>query len=172
MIEVTLTADQELRAARIGFKRRANALKRGLVGRHYATSQWEGNAEGACSELAAALALDVPWTGEHQFEPPFTLPDIGERTEVRWARRRREPRLIIDALRDKQDRLYVLVTGFAPVFLIHGLILGADARRPEWLHHYEERDVYRVPAIELRQLELAATERYDPAMVTHTDVSA
>lgn len=99
--------------------------------------------------------LALPWTGETLWDvpPAERLPDVGERVEVRWAMSSTTPMLTYDAERDCDDRFYVLVTGFAPEYEIHGYILGANARRPEWRHRYPERVVYRVPAAALMPLE-------------------
>jgi hypothetical protein len=154
-MRVTLTTEDELRAAAVGYARQRIAVQHQRKPRHFGGSRWGGHIEGACAELAGSIGLDLPWTGEEVWEtPPATrVPDLGERTEVRWvAPSRYESILNYDAARDLDDRFYVLVVGFAPTFDIVGFLRGADCRQPAWLHQYPERAVYRVPASSLRPL--------------------
>lgn len=151
--EVTLTPEQELRAATVGFELTRNALVKGYKSRHYGASRWGGGIESSGAELAVSILLELPWTaaertdiraGEH-------IPDVGDAVEVRLSQALRgvQPSLYFDAERDFDDRFYVLCSGFMPTFRIHGFILGMHARRAEWRHTYPERTVYRVPANEL-----------------------
>jgi hypothetical protein len=152
-VGVKLQRDDELAAARIGFARQENAVKRGLPPRHRGGSRWGGHIEGACSELAASIALDLPWTGRDVLgEPPFRdVPDLGTATEVRWSLTGSSG-LIYDPRRDHDGRIYVLVIGTAPDFTIVGYLHGQSCRRQEWLHAYPERTVYRVPTGALHQI--------------------
>lgn len=154
IVRFTMKTDEELRAAGVGFARQENAVRRGLEPRHRASSLWGGHIESACAELAVALVTGRPWSGENVLGlPPFDGgADVGERTEVRWVAPSGDLHLNIDARRDHGERLYVLVSGFAPTYEIHGYLLGRDAARPEWLTRYPERDVYRVPARALRAI--------------------
>lgn len=159
LIEITLTVQQDIRGARVGFSRRRNALELGLTSRHENSliGFWASHAEGALAELAVSLALGLPWTGEHflhgrdGYNPPV---DVGTATEVRWSPPgSREPLLNLDAKKDKPASQYVLVVGFAPTYRLLGYIRGSDGRRNAWLVVYPEREVFRVPASELRPLE-------------------
>jgi hypothetical protein len=159
LLIVRLTSEQELRAADVGYRRQRNAVERGFPPRHRGGSLWGGHIEGACAELAASIAYALPWTGEEVWTVPPTdrVPDLGDRTEVRWvAPSRYEPTLNFDAERDLDDRYYDLVSGLAPEFTIHGHILGATARTAGLKVDYPERTVYRVPASALSPIRVAA----------------
>ncbi len=146
-------ADQ-LEAAEIGYERTRRAVVRGGEPRHRAGSLWGGSIEGACSEKFVARWRVLPWTGAALWDvvPAEPVPDVGELTEVRWVAPGATPYLYFDALRDKPDRFYVLVTGYAPNFEILGYIAGDKTGRPEWFHRFPERDVFRVPAAALAYL--------------------
>ena len=138
-----LTPEQEIEAATIGFRRQRNAVMKRYPPRHRGGSLWGGHIESACAENAASLALGQEWTGATVWETPpsIRIPDIGTRTEVRWVDRRTDPRLPYDIAKDHLDRLYMLVTGFAPSFEILGYIQGARALEVGEIKHWPERDV-------------------------------
>jgi hypothetical protein len=155
-VGLTLTLEQELRAADVGYRRQVNAVRHGWKPRHVGGSRWGGHIEGACAELAGSLWTGLPWTGEKVWDvpPAERVPDLGTNVEVRWtAPTARDLFLYLDALRDKPERFFLLVVGFAPDFEIIGWIKGENARRNSWLVVYPEREVYRVPAAELHPVE-------------------
>ncbi len=145
---------EELRAAEVGYRRQRIAVESQREPRHRGGSLWGGHIESACAELLVSRWLALPWTGETVWErpPDVRLPDVGELVEVRWVAPSREPVLNFDAEKDKDERFYVLVSGFSPEFEIHGYVKGEDARQEAWKHRYPERTVYRVPAAALRYL--------------------
>jgi hypothetical protein len=152
-VTVTLTPEQELRAAAVGFARRRIALEQGHKSRFYG-NLWGGNIEGACAEFAVAIYTGLPWTGEPVWtvRPAEALADVGERIEVRWvAPGRHEALLNFDARQDCDDRFYVLVRGYSPRYEILGYVLGSDARDHQ-TKTYPERTVHRVPASALKPL--------------------
>jgi hypothetical protein len=156
MIDFHLSVDDEIRAARIGGRRRINAYRLGQSrARHFNGSNWGANIEGACAELAVALALGLEWTGENQFQPPFTLPDVGDDIEVRQVGRGNRLVLRFDErdISDKAERRFVLAEGWAPSFSIHGWARPAEAKRDEWRTIYPERLVWEMPATHLHPLE-------------------
>lgn len=150
MIRVELTLEQELRAARVGAKRYLNARRNGLQGRHYNGSQWSAHIEAACSELAVALALGLPWSGEHVFEPPYDRPDVGDNIEVRHVGGGRLVLRMDERDLAKTDRVWVLVTGWAPSFGVVGAWESGLVLPSSWIHEYPERSVWEIPASELR----------------------
>ena len=84
---------------------------------------------GAAGELAVARFLGIDQElGINTFH---TVPDVGGNIEVRTTTRE-DGRLVVRN-NDSPSRLYVLVTGTPPEMVIRGAIMGADARRPEWL---------------------------------------
>lgn len=162
MIEVTLTPEQELEGATEGFERQSWALRNGLKPRHLTTSLWCAHLEGALAELACSIALNLPWTGKGfragaGVEHPA---DVGDSIEVRQVfpphRGTNEPLLGFDPKRDRRDRWYVLVVGFAPNYVVVGRLLGTDCMREEWKVVYPERELYRVPASALIPIDSAS----------------
>jgi hypothetical protein len=153
MIELRLAPTEELKAAEIGYQRQVNAVRQGFTPRHRGGSLWGGTIESTCAELAVAIALELDWTGREVWErPPVeSVPDVGGSIEVRWSERGQF--LTFDATRDKESRLYVLVSGYAPRFKLLGYMAGDRCRRPEWHHSYPERDVYRVPVEALNPID-------------------
>lgn len=156
-IKVTLTPEQHLEAATIGFNRQANAIRKALTSRHASICAWEAHIEGACTELAASIVTGLPWTGRDVLhtpgQPRYTGPDIGERTEVRWSRPSKwEPRLRFSPESDHDDRFYVLVSGWTPAFTVYGYVLGVEARELGTPHEYPDRTVLYVQASKLRPI--------------------
>lgn len=154
-MRIELSPAQHLAAAAVGYRRQANAIRHGLKARHRHGSRWAGDIEGACAELAAAIAVGLPWTGEEVWighRPTATRePDIGRLTDVRWSAptwNGAEPVLRIDT-RDEPAWAYLLVVGYAPTFDVVGWMTGEAAPLHGTLRHYPERDVVEVPAGEL-----------------------
>jgi hypothetical protein len=156
-VDVSLTVQQDIEGAVVGFRRRKHAILNDLTPRHLNSSQWGGHAEGALAELAASLGLGLPWTGKDylvgvggQFEPPA---DVGRKVEVRWVpppnpRYPREPMLNYDDRRDKDGSYYVLVQGWSPTFRLLGWVPGHECRTGE-RKVWPERVVWRFPASRL-----------------------
>jgi hypothetical protein len=96
--------------------------------------RWRSDIEGACGEMAAAKALNRFWSPSCN---TFMAPDIGQSIGVR-TRSDHSYDLIIRE-RDNPDYAFVLVTGIAPSFLVHGWRFARDCRRDEWLKDYGER---------------------------------
>lgn len=139
---VHFTDAQQLRGAKVGIKRRLNAIHQGFRSRHTGNySRWVGDIEGASAELAGHLFTGLPWTGEHYYpkraglKPP---PDLGTSTEVHWNDPRDgRPRLYLDPL-DDPDRYFILVTGYTPEMHIRGFMHGREI-----LEVGEEREMWR-----------------------------
>lgn len=151
---MSLPVRSHLEAAAVGYERQRRAVLRDGTPRHRNGSLWGGSIESACAEQLVAGWLAKPWTGAALWDvpPAEPVPDVGERTEVRWVAPGPSPTLYLDALRDKPDSFYVLVTGFAPDLRIVGYVRGEAGMRPQWRHRFPEREVFRVPASALRYL--------------------
>ena len=144
MIEITLPHKLLYEAAIVGVKRHLQALANKLPDRHGADPDrgWQNHVEGACGEAAYALARGRPV--ELTIGTFRRQADFGDACEVR-TRSEHHYDLIVRRDDDPQ-RYYVLVTGRAPTYRVHGWILGADARRPAWLHAHGGREpAYFVP---------------------------
>lgn len=134
MIEVTLTPAELQHAAHIGAMRHIEALMEGRPSKYAAKRAkypWGLHIEGACGELAAAKALDLHWTGPVN---NFKEADIGDRIQVRT--RSKHTHDLIVRWSDNDEHWFVLVTGTAPSFRVHGAILGRTAKCKKWLRDY------------------------------------
>lgn len=151
MVEVTLTWREVEWAARVGALRQIEAMRQGLE--HIAGFDglgWDIHVEGAAGELAFAKATDRYWDG--------SVNTFKEGGDVGAYQVRTRSRHVYDLLvrpDDSDIQAYVLVTGTVPAFQVHGWMLGADAKRPEFLQTYANRPkAYFVPKGNLYTLEL------------------
>ena len=130
MIEITLTNFEWIRAAYVGVQRQMHSIIRGNADAHGWRNRdgYADHIEGACGELAAAKALGTYWPGHVNVY--HGEPDLPPNVEVRM-RSRHDYELIVRPS-DPTDRVYLLVTGRAPTFRVHGWYDGAAARRDEW----------------------------------------
>lgn len=161
MIEVTLTPNELHFAAMVGLRRRTISLKRdyaernGMAVRTVAEAWWH-NIKGAIGELAAAKALGRYWSPV--CDGNGEMPDIGQDIQVRCLEKHHYDLIIRPG--DQDAHRYVLVTGGGVLgeehrYKVHGWIVGADAKRPEWLCDKSKRNVpaYFVPQKSLRPVE-------------------
>lgn len=88
----------------------------------------EYEVQGACAELAVAKHTGLYWSGGVD---TMDGPDVGRQFQVRWTA---DGRLLVRP-ENPSEYWYVLVTGRCPAMVIHGMIWGANAKRPEWLTH-------------------------------------
>jgi len=137
-IEITLPRELLYEAAVVGIKRHIQALAHNLQDRHGADPDrgWQNHVEGACGEAAYALARGLPV--ELTIGTFRQQADFGDKCEVR-TRSKHHYDLIVRRDDDPQ-KYYVLVTGVAPTYRVHGWISGADARRPDWVRAYGSRE--------------------------------
>ena len=129
-------------AATIGVQRQLEALRAKLPDRHgYTGSGWSEHVEGSAGELAVAKLFNKFWGGATNVFR--TKGDVGE-IEVR-TRSEHSYELILRP-DDHDDKHYVLVTGRAPNFRVHGYVLGRIGKRPEFLQTHGNRPAaYFVP---------------------------
>jgi hypothetical protein len=95
---------------------------------------WNIHIEGACGEVAVAKLLGRFWSPTVN---TFKAPDIGQTIQVR-TRSRHHYDLYVRP-KDNVDNAFVLVTGLAPRFAVHGYLMARDARRDEWVQTYGNR---------------------------------
>jgi hypothetical protein len=142
-IAVTLTHHELYMAACVGIGRQLAAIRRALPDVHGYDGKdgWNVHIEGAAGELAMARVCNQHWGGSVN---TFHLkPDVGQ-VEVR-TRSQHDYELIVRK-DDADDRNFVLVTGRAPTFKVHGYILASDAKRKHWLATHGNRPAaYFVP---------------------------
>lgn len=137
-MRVSLKYTQVMTGAMVGLMREVKSRQAGL--KHIGGSigdlskGWGINIEGALGEMAVAQALGLYWSGSVD---TFTSePDVGI-YEVR-TRSKHEYELLIRP-KDKDDTIYIHVTGLAPDFWIRGWMYAREAKRDEWKQTYGDR---------------------------------
>lgn len=149
MIEVKLNWTEMWIATGVGRIRQLEALKKNLPDKYgFNGDGWSIHIEGACGELAVAKALNMYWAGTiNTFK---SKADVGK-LEVR-TRSRHDYDLLVRP-DDKDESVFIHVTGKAPDFRIHGWLLGKDAKQEKFLQNYGGRDLaYFVPATSLNNI--------------------
>jgi hypothetical protein len=151
MVDVTLTWSELTTAAFIAIRRQIQNLANGRPDRFGAPVEdgWTLHIEGAAGEMAVAKAAGRYWCGSLN---DLKADDVGL-LQVR-TRSRHSYELILHP-GDPDDRAFVLVTGRAPAFRIHGWIMGVDGKREEWWADPsgKNRPAYFVPTDSLRDLD-------------------
>lgn len=145
-IKVKLTSYEVAMAEFIGTRRHNEAIAQGR--RDTAGFKGDGleiHKQGASGETAFAKSMNFYYSGS--VNTYKTGGDVG-RIQVR-TRSKHDYDLLIRS-NDKDDDIFVLVTGLSPNFLVHGYILGVDAKRQEYLQDHGNRPpAYFVPQYKL-----------------------
>lgn len=150
MIAVELTWVEVWLGSEIGKLRQFESLRKGLPDKHgFEGGGWEIHVQGACGEMAVAKALGMYYGGSvNTFK---TGADVGA-FEIR-TRSRSDYDLLVRP-DDKEDAVFIHVTGQAPKFYVHGWLKGSEAKQPQWLQTYGGRDpAYFVPAKYLKPID-------------------
>lgn len=145
-MNVTLTWAEVAIGARVGESRCIRNRYAATAHRHGKPpgSDWTGDVEAACAEVAVAKGIGV-------YMPITSSPgddrhgDLGFGLHVRHSQRD-DARLILH--KDDQDvGLFVLVTGAAPTFRLAGFLEAAKGKRDEWWTDPtgDERHAFFVP---------------------------
>lgn len=140
-IQVTLNWYEAAMASDIGRMRHLSSIKSGLSDAHgFSGDGWSEHIEGACGELSLAKHLGVYWDGSvNTFKKP-DLPGIQVRT------RSRDDYDLIVRKGDRDDEIFVLVTGRCPTYTIRGWILGGDAKLEKYkVAHGGRPEAFFVP---------------------------
>jgi len=126
-VTVALTKAEVFQASMVGVCRHVASMfkKRNLLKYPQFTEGWVKEIEGACSEAAVAKHFDLWW---RMSVNEFFGGDIGGKLQVRWVPEQERQSLILRP-KDRNDDLFVLVTGAAPNMEPLGWILGADGRK-------------------------------------------
>lgn len=152
MIEVTLTWSEMSQAANVGVRRQIEALraeKKDSYGFDGNTG-WQIHIEGALGELAFCKAIDRYWGGT--INTYKIGGDVGSNIQIR-TRSKLDYDLIVRNS-DRDDDIFVLVTGQAPRYNVVGWITGKEAKRNEWRRTYGGRPpAFFVPQKELRAID-------------------
>ncbi len=151
-IAVSLEWHEVMLAAGVGMRRHASALREGRPDRHgFDGDGWGSHVEGACGELAVAKLLNLYWNGSVD-----TFKDVGDVGTLQVRTRSRHDYELIVRRDDRGSDRFVLVTGKAPRFIVHGYMTAGEAQaHPEWLQTYGARPpAFFVPQSELHDLTL------------------
>ena len=147
-MRVTLDWHEVRRGAEEGVLRNVHAMADNRKRRFDAGSSWDAHILGACGEMAYAKCMGVYWTADiNTFKGKSDVAGVEVRT-----RSNHDWDLIIRK-DDPAGRPYVLVTGEAPDFQIHGWIMCEDGRQEQWLkNHGGYEPAYFVPKSALRPI--------------------
>lgn len=147
---VKLTGYEMTIAAVAGCIRHIASLQAGRKDKHGAEPNgWQLHIEGALGELAAAKATGAYWSGSVN---TFKDADLGRNVQVRTRSLHHYELLVRDC--DGDDDVFILVTGVAPNYVVHGWLYGREAKREDWLAGHGGREpAYFAPHQALRPIE-------------------
>lgn len=135
----------------VGAQREAEARMKGLKHRPKTGSDpLENHIESAGAEKAVGKLLNLDW---HASVNTFGegCADVGESIEVRYRRNLYD---LIVRDHDPEDRIYVLVWGEMPKYVVMGWMWGSDAKKPEFrANHGDHGPAFFVPAKHLHPVE-------------------
>ena len=156
-MKVTLDWSELELAAAVGLRRQLSSLRDQRKDKHgFSGPGWTIHIEGACGELAVAKALGRYWNGSVDTFKDADIP--GEHTAIGFGKVQVRTRSnayydLIVRPDDADQDVYILVTGRAPEFEVHGWIRGRDAKQKMWLRTYGDRPAaYFVPQSALQRL--------------------
>ena len=150
-MKIQLSLTELLMASDIGRMRQLTALKRKLQDKHGAQKEngWQLHIEGACGEMAAGKALGIHWEGS-----VCTFKRGGDVGSLQVRTRSQGHYELIVRKDDRDEDVFILVTGMAPNYEVKGWITGADAKQERWLQRHGGREAaFFVPTTELKSLE-------------------
>lgn len=146
-LEVHLNETELLMAGTVGLTRQISCIRKKSQPSHGHNDEnpWQIAIEGVCGEMAVAKALNIYATlGVNTFKE-VDLPNMQIRT-----RSQHNYDLLVRP-NDKDDEIFVHVTGKNGRYVVHGWMRGSDAKQPEFLKEHGGRpSAYFVPANELR----------------------
>lgn len=150
-IDVSLTKRDMDSASRVGCWRYISAVLDGredAFGLEKGANGWALHIEGACGELAVAKALNLFWDGSvNTFKQGGDVGDMQVRT-----RSEHHYELLVRP-GDRDDDIFILVTGLAPRMRLRGWMFGGEAKQQQFLKtHGDRKPAYFVPNAILREL--------------------
>jgi len=141
-VVVSLSPFEMMLASQVGMRRQIEAIQKGLPDRHgYDGDGWNVHIEGAGGEMAVAKALNRYWNGSFN-----TFQAGGDVGSLQVRTRSREDYDLLVRESDRDDDIFVLVTGKIPRFVVWGWLYGRQAKQPEWRKDYGGRPAaYFIP---------------------------
>src|SRR5690242_2973336 len=129
-MKVTLDWSELELAAAVGLRRQISSMRDQREDKHgFSGPGWTIHIEGACGELAVAKALGRYWNGSvDTFKAPDLGCDVREAESLQIRTRSNAYYDLIVRPDDADQDVYILVTGRAPEFEVHGWIRGREAK--------------------------------------------
>jgi hypothetical protein len=147
-MRVSLEWFEVSRAALVGVSRNVEAMRKGCKSRLPINDEWGSHILGALGECAFAKATGRYWSGSVN---TFKDPDIGENIQIRTRSAHHFALIVREG--DKDDDVYVLVTGGPNDFIVHGWIKCSDAKQERYRADYGNHGVaYFVPQVSLNAI--------------------
>jgi hypothetical protein len=149
-IEIKLTPAETRLAAEMGVTRQLMNLFKKRPDAYGCDKSvgWQVHIEGCCGELVVAKYLGIYWNGNFE---KLKADDVGH-FQVRTRSEHAWDMLLHD--RDPDDRPFILVTGTAPEYLIHGWMYARDGKKEKfWKDPARGRPAYFVPKPYLEPME-------------------
>ena len=141
--EIEISPAEMRMAAEMGISRQISNLAQGRPDAHGCALNvgWQVHIEGCCGELAVAKYLDRYWNGNFE---DLKADDVGP-YQVRTADNHNKRLILHD--RDPDDRIFILITGLAPKYIIQGWVRAEDGKKKEfWADpSRQNRPAYFVP---------------------------
>jgi hypothetical protein len=141
-MDVALTSDEMLHAAQVGIQRQIQNLIEERRPAHGADDQndWQKQVEGAMGEKAVSVVTGIPWDGNLG---DLEADDVGP-YQVRTRSQHRYDLTIYP--KDRNDKIFILVTGINGKYKVQGWIRGGEAKqRQYWKAYTSGRPAYFVP---------------------------
>lgn len=138
------------RAALVGVSRSVEAMRRGCQNKRMMPDEWSVHILGALGECAFAKATNRYWNGSvNTFKSGG---DIGDAIQIRT--RSKHSYDLIVRNDDRDDDVFVLVTGGPHDFTVHGWTTGKSAKQEKYKANYGNYgEAFFVPSRELRPVE-------------------
>lgn len=148
MTQITLAWHEAAMASDVGRMRHLASIKAGLQDAHGFTGDgWSEHIEGACGEMAVAKSLNRYWDGSVNSFKADDLPGLQIRT------RSQDHYDLIIRKSDRDESIFVLVTGRCPHYIVRGWIRAGDGKKPEYERDYAGRvSAWFVPQTALRPM--------------------
>lgn len=142
-------------AAAVGLRRQLSSMRDQREDRYgFSGPGWSIHIEGACGELAVAKAMGRYWNGGvDTFKGPDVPGQAADTGSIQVRTRSNRDYDLIVRPNDADQDVFILVTGRAPEFEVHGWIRGREAKQEMWLRTYGDRPpAYFVPQAALQRL--------------------
>lgn len=143
---INLTNAEMLLAAHIGAMRQLSAIRKGLKDKHGFKDPergWHVHILGAMAEVAVARGVGRYWSAS--VDAFKAGGDIGDNLQVRFRTLDKYDLIVRDD--DRDDDVFVLVTGLPPTMRVRGWLYGKEAKQKVYRASHGDRDeAYFVPA--------------------------